>query len=570
MIRKTLPVLIGTLLSSTLAFADVSLEVKGLDGALEDNVDAYLSAVPEEEYAVSLRFQSRVESMIKEALNALGYYQPTITFSHSEDDTELTVTVEQGEPVLIYTSDIVLSGEAEDDPDFLALIAKSNLSKGSILNHGNYDSLKSSIRNLGLSKGYFDGSYEVSKLEVAPELNRAYVRLHYNSGIRYHFGTTQVTGSQIEDDRVQSLKPFEDGAPYSITKVGEYNQNLSNTDWFSSVFVEPDLSQLGEGREIPMKVSLAPQARNQIETGIGVSTDLGVKGTLKWKKPWVNAQGHSFNSSLSISKPEQTITAAYKIPLDDVLNDYYQIKYGMKNLDNRDTKSLESNLALERYWRLDNGWQRTVFIRYLVENYEQGLQDDLAQFVLPGISFSRTRTRGGSMPMWGDKQTIMLEAGDDTLLSETKVVRFQGQTAWIRSIGNNHRGLTRLQFGGNFADEFEKLSPSLRFFAGGDNSIRGYGYESISPRDESDALTGAKFLATSSFEYQYRLVGNWWGAAFYDIGDAFNDKPDWKRGTGVGVRWASPVGPVSLDFAWGLDAEKGDEFQLHFSLGPEL
>ncbi|CAH6860262.1 translocation and assembly module subunit TamA [Vibrio chagasii] len=570
MIRKTLPVLFGTLLSSTLAFADVSLEIKGLDGALEDNVDAYLSAVPEEEYAISLRFQSRVESMIKEALNALGYYQPTITFSHSQDETELTVTVDRGEPVLIYESDIVLSGEAKDDPDFLALIAKSKLSKGSILNHGNYDSLKSSMRNLGLAKGYFDGSYELSKLGVAPELNRAYIRLHYNSGIRYHFGTTTVTGSQIEDDRVQSLKPFKDGEPYSITKVGEYNQNLSNTDWFSSVFVEPDLSQLGEGREIPMKVSLAPQARNQIETGIGVSTDLGVKGTLKWKKPWVNEQGHSFNSSLSISKPEQTITATYKIPLDDVLNDYYQVKYGMKNLDNRDTKSLESNLALERYWRLDNGWQRTVFIRYLVENYEQGLQDDLAQFVLPGISFSRTRTRGGSMPMWGDKQTIMVEAGDDTLLSETKVVRFQGQTAWIRSIGNNHRGLTRLQFGGNFADEFEKLSPSLRFFAGGDNSIRGYGYESISPRDESGALTGAKFIATSSFEYQYRLVGNWWGAAFYDIGDAFNDTPEWKHGTGVGVRWASPVGPVSLDFAWGLDAKKGDEFQLHFSLGPEL
>ncbi|MEZ9839226.1 autotransporter assembly complex family protein [Vibrio sp. 10N.261.52.C11] len=570
MIRKTLPVLIGTLLSSTLAFADVSLEIKGLDGALEDNVDAYLSAIPEEEYSVSLRFQSRLESMIKEALNALGYYHPKITFTHSEDDTEMTVTVEPGEPVVIYTSDIVLTGEAKDDPDFLALIAKSSLSKGSTLNHGNYDSLKSSIRNLGLAKGYFDGAYDLSKLEVAPELNRAYVRLHYNSGIRYHFGTTQVTGSQIEEDKVQSLKPFEDGEPYSITKVGEYNQNLSNTDWFSSVFVEPDLSQLGEGREIPMKVSLAPQARNQIETGIGVSTDLGVKGTLKWKKPWVNEQGHSFNSSLSISKPEQTITATYKIPLDDVLNDYYQVKYGMKNLDNRDTKSLESNLALERYWRLDNGWQRTVFIRYLVENYEQGLQDDLAQFVLPGISFSRTRTRGGSMPMWGDKQTIMVEAGDDTLLSETKVVRFQGQTAWIRSIGDNHRGLTRLQFGGNFADEFDKLSPSLRFFAGGDNSIRGYGYESISPRDESGALTGAKFIATSSFEYQYRLVGNWWGAAFYDIGDAFNDKPEWKHGTGVGVRWASPVGPVSLDFAWGLDAKKGDEFQLHFSLGPEL
>ncbi|MEF1231353.1 outer membrane protein assembly factor, partial [Vibrio fortis] len=140
---------------------------------------------------------------------------------------------------------------------------------------------------------------------------------------------------------------------------------------------EPDLAELGNGREIPMKVSLAPQARNQLETGIGVSTDLGVKGSLKWKKPWVNSSGHSFNSSLSISKPEQTITASYRIPLDDVLNDYYQVTYGMKNVDNRDTKSLESNLKLERFWRLDNGWQRTVFVRYLLENYEQGLQDDV-------------------------------------------------------------------------------------------------------------------------------------------------------------------------------------------------
>jgi translocation and assembly module TamA len=570
MIRKTLPVLIGPLLSSTLAFADVSLDIKGLDGALEENVDAYLSTIPEEEYSMSLRFQSRLESMIDGSLNALGYYQSKVNFSHSEDDSKLIVSIEPGDPVLIYVSDIVLSGEAKDDPDFLALLATSSLSKGSILNHGRYDSFKSSMRNLGLAKGYFDGVYEVSKLEVAPELNRAYVRLHYNSGIRYQFGMTQVTGSQINDDKLQSLKPFADGDPYSINKVGEYNQNLSNIDWFSSVLVEPDLSQLDGGRQVPMKVSLAPQARNQIETGIGVSTDLGVKGTLKWKKPWVNARGHRFNSSLSISKPEQTITATYKIPLDDVLNDYYQIKYGMKNVDNRDTKSLESNLALERYCRLDGGWQRIVFIRYLNESYEQGLQDDLAQFVLPGIAFSRTLTRGASMPMWGSKQSVMFEAGDDTLLSETKVVRFQGQMAWIRSIGNNHRGFTRLQFGGNFTDSFDKLSPSLRFFAGGDNSIRGYGYESISPRDESGALTGAKLIATSAFEYQYRLAGNWWGAVFYDIGDAFNDTPEWKHGTGVGVRWALPVGPVSLDFAWGLDATKGDEFQLHFSLGPEL
>jgi translocation and assembly module TamA len=382
---------------------------------------------------------------------------------------------------------------------------------------------------------------------------------------------TSISGSQIREDRVQSLRPYEIDEPYQISKVGEYNQNLSNTDWFSSVLVEPDLSQLGNDRTLPMKVSLAPQSRNQLETGLGYSTDVGARGTLKWKKPWVNDRGHSFNSSISLSGPEQSVVAGYKIPLADALNEYYQVQYGMKKVNSRDTNSLESNLSVGRHWFLDAGWHQTVRVRYLIENYEQGLQDDVGQFVLPGVSFSRTRSRGGPMPMWGDRQSITFEYGDPTLFSETRLVRLVGGTSWIRSLGNNHRGLFRFDGGANFTHEFEKLSPSLLFFAGGDNSLRGYGYESISPRDESNALTGGKYLATTSLEYQYRLVGNWWLAAFYDYGSAFNETPEFKAGAGVGVRWASPVGPVRLDFAKALDAEEGeDDFKIHFTLGPDL
>lgn len=96
------------------------------------------------------------------------------------------------------------------------------------------------------------------------------------------------------------------------------------------------------------------------------------------------------------------------------------------------------------------------------------------------------------------------------------------------------------------------------------------GNSRVSPKDASGALTGAKYMVTSTLEYQYRVYGNWWGAAFYDIGDAFNETPEWKAGAGVGIRWASPVGPVSFDFAWGLDSEPDPEFRIHFSLGPEL
>ncbi|EJM7151413.1 autotransporter assembly complex protein TamA [Vibrio parahaemolyticus] len=570
MIKKALPIIVGLLVVSQSAYADVSLKLKGIDGALEDNVKAYLSSIPEKDYSTSLRFQARLDQSITEALNALGYYHAKISYSISEGNDELIVNIHKGLPVKIKVMDVVISGEAKEDEEFANLIAKSPLKVGRILNQGEYDSLKSGIRNLALQRGYFNGDFKLNKLEVIPELNEANVRLHYDSGIRYHFGPVEITGSQIWENRVESMRPFEIGEPYLVSDVGEYNQNLSNTDWFSSVFVEPDLSKLKDGRELPIKVSLAPAAKNQIETGIGYSTDTGVRGTLKWKKPWVSARGHSFNTALSLSKPEQTITAGYKIPLDDVLREYYQLQFGLKHLDNRDTESLESNLAVERHWLTDGGWHKTVYVRHLYENFSQGLQDDGVQFVLPGATFSRTRVRGGSMPMWGDKQSVTVEYGDPALLSETRVLRLLGRSSWIRGIGENHRGLFRLEGGANITEEFEKLSPSLRFFAGGDNNIRGYGYESISPVDESGALTGAKYILSSTLEYQYRVYGNWWAATFYDIGDAFNDTPEWKSGAGVGIRWASPVGPVSFDFAWGLDEKPNNEFRIHFSLGPEL
>ncbi|MEL7291942.1 MAG: autotransporter assembly complex family protein [Pseudomonadota bacterium] len=571
MIRHSLPVLFSLLCLAPMSWAQsVDLDIQGIEGALRDNVDAYLSAIPEQDYEVSLRFKARLERNFNEALNALGYYHPSYEFDVSEDQTRVTVTIEPGPVVLIEQVDIQVSGEASTDKEFSAAIEKSGLKVGQPLIHSQYDALKSNLRNLALQRGYFEANYTLSRLEVAPDLNQAFIRLHFDSGIRYHFGESTIHGSQIDQERVESLAPYQRGEPYLVSQVGEYNQNLSNTDWFSSVFVEPDLSQLGQGRELPMKISLAPQARNQLETGLGYSTDVGVRGSLKWKKPWVNSRGHSFDSSFSLSEPEQTITAGYRIPLDDVLREYYRIQYGMKKLDSRDTKSLESNLALERHWVLDNGWHRTLFVRYLIENYEQGLQDDTGKFVLPGISFSRSRIRGGTMPMWGDRQTLTVEYGDSSMLSETRVTRLMGGMTWIRSLGGNHRGIFRIDGGANIADEFDKLSPSLRFFAGGDNNLRGYGYESISPRDASGALTGAKYMATTSLEYQYRVHGNWWGAVFYDLGDAFNEKPEFKRGTGVGIRWASPVGPIRLDFAWGLDAAPGDEFKIHFTLGPEL
>ncbi len=545
-------------------------EVEGLEGELDTNVSAYLSAIDPSEYSTSLRFQSRVEDNIQKALKALGHYQPEIAFQVGEDSQSLTALVDPGPVVVIRTSDLIISGEAATDPDFIQLRSDAKLGVGEPLNHSAYESYKSNLRNLALRKGYFDGEFGQTRLEVSPEHKQAFITIEFTSGQRYYFGETRVFGSQIRESRVRSLVPFEAGDPYLASNIGELNQSLSNTEWFSSVHVEPDLSYIGKQRELPMNINLAPQSENQIETGLGYSTDIGIRGKVSWKKPWLNDRGHSLNSSMSLSVPEQAITASYKIPLEDVLREYYEIQYGMKRTDKDETKSLEHNLAVKRHWKLDSGWQRTASVRFLYDDSEERGQSRISKFVLPGFSFSRARVRGGAMPMWGDKHLLTVEAGNESLLSDTGILRVQGRTAIVRSVGENHRGLARFDAGGVFAGEFDKVPRSLRFFAGGDNSIRGYGYEDIPTTQPEDKFSGGKYLAVSSLEYQYRVYGNWWAATFVDYGDAWTDTPEWKKGVGVGIRWASPVGPIRLDFAWGLDKKPDERFAIHFTLGPEL
>ncbi len=552
--------------------AQTELKIEGLKGALLDNVNAYISAIPESDYSTSLRFQSRLENDIHNALKALGYYHPSIRFSVTgqQPDQTLLLTVNAGDPVYIYVSNIEISGEAKNDIHFIDAVDNSGLNLGEVINHGKYDDLKSSLRNLALSRGYFNGKFIEHRLEIAPGRNQALIYLHYQSGQRYRFGNTTIEGSQIKEQRVRSIVPFKEGQPYLASLIGKLTQSLSNTNWFSSVYVEPNFEGIGSSKLLPMTVRLSPQVRNQLETSLGYSTDLGVNGKINWKKPWLNKDGDSLDIGLSISKPEQDVTLAYKIPLEDVLKNFYVVKYGLKRVDNRDTRSLESNLTLERHKRFDTGWRRVLYTRFLYEAFTQGIQDGHSWLVLPGISFSKSRSRGGSMPMWGDKKSFSIEATDQILTSDAKLLRLLARGVMVRSIGENHRGVARAELGAIYTDNFYKLPPSIRFFTGGGNSVRGYGYDDISPIDKNGFLTGGKYLAVSSLEYQYRVVDKWWLATFVDYGDAWLSTPNWKVGTGFGLLWASPVGPARIDFAWGLDAKPGDEFKVYFTLGPEV
>lgn len=561
--------LLFILLSPNL-LAQTTMRLSGLSGEAEDNVKLFLARFAPGEISTSLRFQSRLEQDITTALQAVGYYHSDLNIrldTTTRNGSRLLIEVNAGEPTRIVATDIQLLGAAAEDPDFLQLLRQAP-QPGQIVHHGRYETFKSQLNSLAQRKGYFEHRFILQRLEISPELKQAFVRLHFDSGPRYRFGEVTFSGNQITDERLHSLVPFQAGDPYLATQLGELNQALANTNWFSAILVTADTDTI-ENVTLPILVELAPRKRNSIETGIGYSDDVGTRLKLNWFKPWLNDRGHSVNANLALSAAEQSIETAYKLPLQNVTNDFWQFQYGVKNRDYQDTRSIESNLALERHWLLSSQWYRTASIRWLYADYTQADQDDNSSLILPGVSFSRNRQTGSGMPTRADRLLLGVEVSDPSWGSDASFIRLRGRAGYIDSLGDRHRWLSRLDLGAVLMEAVDNLPPSMRFFAGGDNNLRGYAFESISPTNANGELIGGRYMATAALEYQYRLTGNWWLATFADVGSAWTKTPKWKRGVGVGLRWGSPIGAVRIDLAWGLDAA-GSPFQLHFSLGPEL
>ncbi|HGL4479054.1 TPA: autotransporter assembly complex protein TamA [Klebsiella oxytoca] len=564
------------LVSGVASAANVRLQVEGLSGELEKNVRAQLSTIQSDEVTPDRRFRARVDDAIREGLKALGYYEPTIDFDLRPPPAKgrqvLIAKVTPGEPVRIGGTEVILRGGARTDRDYLDLL-NTRPAIGTILNHGDYDSFKSSLTRVALRKGYFDSEFNKSQLGVSLDRHQAFWDIDYNSGERYRFGPVTFEGSQIRDEYLQNLVPFKQGDYYTSQDLAELNRRLAATGWFSSVVVAPQFEKSRQTKVLPLQGVVSPRKENTVETGVGYSTDVGprVKGT--WRKPWMNSYGHSLTSSLSLSAPEQQLDFSYKVPLlKSPLEQYYLMQGGFKRTDLNDTQADSTTLAVSRYWEVSSGWQRALNLRWSLDHFTQANVTNTTMLIYPGVSVNRTRSRGGLMPTWGDSQRYSVDYSNTMWGSDINFIVMQAQDVWIRTLYDRHRFVVRGNLGWIEADNFSKVPPDLRFFAGGDRSIRGYKYKSISPKDDDGKLMGASKLATGSLEYQYNVSGKWWGAVFVDSGEAVSDirESNFKTGAGLGVRWQSPVGPIKLDIARPIGDKEEHGLQFYIGLGPEL
>lgn len=552
--------------------AELSWRIEGIKGDLASNVRAHVGEARDAASAREARIlRTRARDRALEGLKALGYYAPTIDVStegNADDGWTVTLAIDKGEPVRLEDVEIRVRGDGANDEYFDAVIESVSPKTGDVLNHGSYEAAKSALRNRALSRGYFDYEFTASRIEVNPEKRRAAIRLVMASGPRYQIDAIEYSDTPFSDDLIQRLIDIETPAPYSADRVARLNRRLLESGYFKQARVRVMREEAGDGT-LPVRLELTAKEPNTVGFGVGFSTDEGPRVRSEWKRHWVNRRGHTLATDARASPVRQNATARYTIPLRDPLNDKLQIQGGIQAEDIEDSNSLRATLGVQRQQRFNSGWQRVQSVRLLHERFEQADDEETTTLVLPGLSFSRTRARGQPDPHWGDSQSYSVEFADELLLSDIALARFTLSNKWLRSINDTHRFTFRVDGGGMVTSNFEEVPASLRFFAGGDNSIRGFAYRSLSPENEDGELEGGKYLATGTAEYSYPVFENWRLAAFVDAGNAFNDPAttDIKVGSGPGVRWASPVGPVRLDFAWGV-SEEDAPFRIHFSLGP--
>jgi translocation and assembly module TamA len=326
---------------------------------------------------------------------------------------------------------------------------------------------------------------------------------------------------------------------------------------------------------VPIEVILTHKPRDNFDVGVGYSSDVRGRFTGKWKRPWVNERGHSIGGEVFYSAPEQYVSVDYKVPLEDAIQNYLSYQAGYQAQNDNDTSSHKWSISATRHWTVENSdWQRSAFIRLEQETFIQGLEpEQTTRLLTPGFSLSRLRSKGGLDISWGDKQTVTTEFASESLLSDINMFRVTATSKWVRSY-EQHRFFLRAELGGIVTNEFDQVPSSLRFFAGGDQSVRGFKYKTLSPfvLDSNDKReqTGGQYLAVASVEYSYPVAENWRAAAFVDVGNASQELfKDPAVGIGVGAIWYSPIGPVRLYLAKGK-SDFGRTRYFHISMGPSL
>ena len=564
-----------------MAAEPVELVIEGVEGAALKNVREAL-ALPAglvREGKVDRLWLEHIElqaaAKVLTALEPFGFYDARVIASIeavAEGRYRLRIMVEPGVPVRVRVVEVALRGPGGEEDALKKLVASFPLHKGDILQQQVYEEAKGGLLSQAQGLGYLDAAFAVHRIRITKEQSSADIELILDTGGRYRFGDVRIEGAAGYPDRfLRRYLAFRSGDTFSPAKLSETQINFTNSERFKEVIVIPERDKARD-LVMPVLVKLSPAPSRHLRPGIGYGTDTGARMSLRYHDLNMFQIGHDLDINLYIAENLQGLSAGYTIP------SYRDIKgsTGVQlNLQREDVTTYVSRLAsleLDRNHSFGIGRLGTAYVRLQQEDFTIGAQNAGTRLVLPGLRFTDNHYDNLIRPSKGYHYEVEVRGTSRVMGSDTGLLQVLAQGSaliplpWRLSFHTRARaGITLL------SDPLSELPVSLRFFAGGDQSVRGYTYQSLGPKDASGNVVGGKQLMVGSAELERALFQSWGVSLFYDAGNAFNtfDNVYLFQGAGVGVHYYSPIGAINLYLARQIGvAQPG--YHIHFTMGFEL
>jgi translocation and assembly module TamA len=559
-----------------LAYAGVTVNITGVDDRLRTELLGVLAltrtgSLQHAETPASIRaLYLRSVTEISDLLRAKGYYKHVLTdaLRQEGDNWIADFSITPGPPVVINRLQLELAGEGQAEIVLNQTVRQFPLSVGMIFNHALYESGKRSLINIATDRGYLDAVYVAHRVEINAADNTAQIELRLDTGKRYLFGPIRIPDTVIERDILQRYIPFHDGAPYDASQLIVLGQNLRDSDYFEDAIVHASQED-AEDYRIPITVTLTPRPKNSLRVGAGYGSDSGPRLVGSWDSRYFNRRGHRVNTDLRLSTSASDITGSYVMP--DFRNNGAELDLiSSLSTETTDTSISDAFRFGVRQRRTFMGWNETASLIYQFESFKVADTGDDTRLLTPEISYWKSSSDSSFFARSGYRVNISLKGAAKGAFSDMTFLQTSVSGKYIRPAGERGRLITRGELGASHVPEFAELPASIRFFAGGDNSIRGFAVQQLGPRNADGDVIGGKYLTVGSIEYEYTLNPKWAVAAFSDFGNAYNDFSDhFVYSSGVGLRWMTPVGQLRIDVAAGL-SEDDVPFRLHLNIGPDL
>ena len=571
------------------AQAAIRVEINGVDAELRRNVQALLSL---EHYKDRERLEPdavqrlyrRVPIEVRDALRPYGYYEPKVDSSITPDEQQrnwrVQINIDPGRPVLLDSVNVVVHGAGASDPAIARIAAAPGLHQGERLQHAAYDKLKTDLQAAADTYGYLDARLLHSELRVDPQALKASVFLEIETGERYYFGATTIKQSAIRDQQIRRYLRYHDGEGYDAIKLLRTQFALDDSQFFSSVEVTPGTRDTVT-HLVPIEIR-ATGARNGYSFGAGYGTDTGARGTISWLNPRINDRGHRLRVQLQASQTTQNLNARYDVPFGDPVREKFSMQLLTQTQDLTSTlRTRELSFRPSITQSLGN-WQRVLtlsFAHNVTTTSDGFLPEQVNNLVVPGITYAAVPEGYLGEDLFSRKLYAELIGSHHVLGANANFLRLDLQSERVLDLNPRWHLLLRGEVGASAVGDFQELPAAYRFFAGGDRSVRGFAFDSLSPRvfdplSQTYVGVGGRHLLAGTVEFERDLPHSLGVAAFTDFGNAFDRIGDaLAYSVGIGFRWRLPVVTVGIDLAKPLHAPGFPVLpgpRLHLNISPKL